>query len=81
MYREKLPQESARQSLGLDTVVSRFSTPMADVGMPKQEVIQGIFQDADGGLHKMSVPKFFGYVLGGSHPVGVAADFFVSAWG
>lgn len=29
----------------------------------------------------MSAPTFFGYVLGGSHPVGVAADFLVAAWG
>jgi glutamate/tyrosine decarboxylase-like PLP-dependent enzyme len=81
MYREKLPHESARPTLDLDTAVSRFSTPLTDVGMPEQEVIQGVVNDADGGLHKMSAPTFFGYVLGGSHPVGVAADFLVSAWG
>ncbi|MGO8352249.1 pyridoxal-dependent decarboxylase, partial [Rhizobium johnstonii] len=28
-----------------------------------------------------SGPRFFGWVIGGSHPVGVAADFLTSAWG
>ena len=37
--------------------------------------------DADDGLNQMSSPNFYGYVLGGSHPVGVAADMLVSAWG
>ena len=29
----------------------------------------------------MTGPRFFGWVIGGSHPVGVAADWLTSAWG
>ncbi len=80
-YRESLPQAMARPIESTDTAVGKFWTPLADVGIPEHEVIQRIVSDADGGLHKMSAPTFFGYVCGGSHPVGVAADFLVSAWG
>ncbi|MEO9649702.1 MAG: aminotransferase class V-fold PLP-dependent enzyme [Roseobacter sp.] len=80
-YRDKLPDAPARPKLDIDTAVSRFQRPLTETGSSEQDVIQDIIRDADGGLHKMSAPTFFGYVLGGSHPVGVAADFLVSAWG
>ncbi|WP_298921640.1 aminotransferase class V-fold PLP-dependent enzyme [uncultured Roseobacter sp.] len=80
-YRETLPQTGARPQVDLDTAVGRFRTPLAEEGIPEAEVIEGILNGAEGALHNMSGPTFFGYVLGGSHPVGVAADFLVSAWG
>ena len=80
-YRQTLPQRPARPVIGLDEAVARFRTPLEDGGIPAPEVIQQIVRDAGDGLHKMAAPTFFGYVLGGSHPVGVAADFLVSAWG
>ncbi len=49
--------------------------------MPAEAVIRQMVHDAEDGLHQMTAPTFFGFVLGGSHPAGVAADFLVSAWG
>ncbi len=80
-YRKNLPHQPARPSLGLDEAVARFSHPLADAGMPDESVISHILQASEGAIHKMTGPSFFGYVCGGSHPVGVAADFLVSAWG
>ena len=76
-----MPQAKARPVVDLDTAVNRFRTPLDDAGISGPKVIERIVSDTDGALHKMSGPTFFGYVLGGSHPVGVAADFLVSAWG
>jgi glutamate/tyrosine decarboxylase-like PLP-dependent enzyme len=39
-----------------------------------------VFQ-AEPGLHATAGLRFFGWVIGGSHPVGVAADWLTSAWG
>ncbi|MFZ1725458.1 MAG: aminotransferase class V-fold PLP-dependent enzyme, partial [Albidovulum sp.] len=58
-----------------------FRTPLAEAGQGASEVIDTIARDAEDGLNRMSSPNFYGYVLGGSHPVGVAADMMVSAWG
>ncbi|WP_157973582.1 pyridoxal-dependent decarboxylase [Tropicimonas sp. IMCC34043] len=80
-YREGLPQQKARPTLSLDEAAGRFLGDLPEAGIPEDEVIEQIVSDAEGGLHKMAGPTFFGYVLGGSHPVGVAADFLVSAWG
>jgi glutamate/tyrosine decarboxylase-like PLP-dependent enzyme len=70
-----------RPTLGLDEAVGRFLGPLPDAGTPEDEVIEQIVESAEGGLHKMSGTTFFGYVCGSSHPVGVASDFLVSAWG
>ncbi|KEO55132.1 pyridoxal phosphate-dependent decarboxylase family protein [Thioclava pacifica] len=80
-FRESLPRRPARPTLSLDDAVGRFLGPLPEGGMPEDEVVAQIVQESDGGLHSMAAPTFFGYVLGGSHPVGVAADFLVSAWG
>lgn len=80
-YRQSLPERPARPVAGLDEMVARFRRPLADRGLPASEVIKSILHAADDGIHHMSAPSFFGYVLGGSHPVGVAADILVSAWG
>jgi len=80
-YRSNLGKMPARPTLGLDDVVKRFRQPLSEAGMPAADVITDILQNSEGGLHQMSAPTFFGYVLGASHPVGVAADVLVSAWG
>ncbi len=80
-YRRSIKQRPARPSLSLDEAVGRFRTPLSENGMQDVDVIDHIIRDADGGLHQMAAPTFFGYVLGGSHPIGVAADVLVSAWG
>ncbi|SPF76855.1 L-2,4-diaminobutyrate decarboxylase [Aliiroseovarius pelagivivens] len=81
VYREELPQMPARPTLDLDEAAGRFLGPLPEAGMPEDDVIAQIVRDASGGLHSMANPTFFGYVLGASHPVGVAADMLVSAWG
>ncbi|WP_165354651.1 aminotransferase class V-fold PLP-dependent enzyme [Tropicimonas sp. IMCC6043] len=80
-YRAELPGYPARPTLSLDDAAGRFLDALPDEGLPGDEVIEDILRKAEGGVHKMAGPTFFGYVLGGSHPVGVAADFLVSAWG
>lgn len=81
VYRETLANQPARPTLDLDEAAGRFLGPLPDTGMPEDAVIAEILRDAQGGLHSMANPTFFGYVLGASHPVGVAADMLVSAWG
>ncbi|WP_341315258.1 aspartate aminotransferase family protein [Paraburkholderia sp. IMGN_8] len=44
-------------------------------------VIQQLAHGADAGLMGAAGPRFFAKVMGGSHPVGVAADWLTSMWG
>jgi glutamate/tyrosine decarboxylase-like PLP-dependent enzyme len=54
--------------------------PLSDHGEDAREVIEQLAADADPGLVASAGPRFFGFVVGGSLPVTVGADWLVSAW-
>src|SRR5688572_23745059 len=58
-----------------------FSAPVPETGSDAAELIDQLVRDAEPGLNAMTGPRFFGWVIGASHPVGVAADWLTSAWG
>ncbi|MGR9450151.1 pyridoxal phosphate-dependent decarboxylase family protein [Rhizobium leguminosarum] len=58
-----------------------FDEPLPAAGSDMLDVIRRLSDGAEPGLHATTGPRFFGWVIGGSHPVGVAADFLTSAWG
>ncbi|HUS53491.1 MAG TPA: pyridoxal-dependent decarboxylase [Thermohalobaculum sp.] len=64
-----------------DTQLGRFGGPVPESGKPPVEVIDELVAMADPGLLAIPNPRFFGWVVGASHPVGVAADWLTSAWG
>ncbi|WP_342361270.1 pyridoxal phosphate-dependent decarboxylase family protein [Terrarubrum flagellatum] len=80
-YREQLP--ASRQAPLHDFAAMRkiFSEPTPEHGAASDAVIADLVRRADGGLNAMSGARFFGWVIGGSHPAGVAADWLTSAWG
>lgn len=80
-FRQTMADRPARPTVSLDDAVERFRTPLDEAGLAGTEVIDRIIGDSAGGVHHMAAPTFFGFVIGGSHPVGVAADILVSAWG
>jgi len=58
-----------------------FSAPVPETGSDGATLIDELVEDAEPGLNAMTGPRFFGWVIGASHPVGVAADWLTSAWG
>jgi glutamate/tyrosine decarboxylase-like PLP-dependent enzyme len=61
--------------------VERFRIALTDEGLPGEDVIRELIALAEPGLAAMTGPRFFGWVIGGSNPVGVAADWLTSIWG
>jgi glutamate/tyrosine decarboxylase-like PLP-dependent enzyme len=59
----------------------RIAAPVPEAGADAVAIIDELAQLAEGGLMPITGPRFFGWVMGASHPVGVAADWLVSAWG
>ncbi len=58
-----------------------FDGPLPERSQLPEEVIGDLVAAAEPGLMMATGNRFFGWVIGGSHPVGVAADFLTSAWG
>jgi len=80
-FRDGLATAPVPPVLQPDDIKDRFSGPLADAGHPADAVLSALATDAADGLQGFSSPRFFGYVVGGSMPVGIAADMLVSAWG
>jgi glutamate/tyrosine decarboxylase-like PLP-dependent enzyme len=64
-----------------DELRAALSAPTPSEGMAALDVIKQLAAGAEGGLMGMAGPRFFAKVIGGSHPVGVAADWLTSIWG
>ncbi|MBM3570702.1 MAG: aspartate aminotransferase family protein, partial [Alphaproteobacteria bacterium] len=73
--RKQRPEQSYGEALKI------WEAPTPETGAPAEAVIEELVRLAEDGLHAMTGPRFFGWVIGGSHPAGVAADWLVSAWG
>ncbi len=80
-YRRTLAEDPRPPSCDYHAMLERFSETMPERGTPASEVIDTLATQAMPGLMPMAGPRFFGWVIGASHPVGVAADWLVSAWG
>lgn len=56
------------------------SKPLTDGGADAVEVLAELNALAETGVVASAGPRYFGFVIGGSYPVAVAADWLVSAW-
>jgi glutamate/tyrosine decarboxylase-like PLP-dependent enzyme len=78
LARSYLGGVSARHVGGSDPVGLR--RPLTDDGEDPIHVLEQLAADADPGLVASAGPRYFGFVVGGSLPVAVGADWLVSAW-
>jgi glutamate/tyrosine decarboxylase-like PLP-dependent enzyme len=62
-------------------MLGRFRGALPETGCDPDRVIGDLVDAASPGLRPMTDAAFFGWVIGGSHPLGVAADWLTSAWG
>jgi glutamate/tyrosine decarboxylase-like PLP-dependent enzyme len=56
------------------------TTALNDEPIAVEQVIRELARDAAPGLTASGSPRFFGFVIGGAHPAGLAADWLASAW-
>ncbi|MCV0429766.1 MAG: aspartate aminotransferase family protein, partial [Roseibium sp.] len=80
-YRQSLPARKCAPEKGYREMLQVFGEPLPEEGSKGSDVIRDLARRGAPGLSGMTHPRFFGWVLGGSAPVGVAADWLVSAWG
>jgi glutamate/tyrosine decarboxylase-like PLP-dependent enzyme len=80
-YREHVGSASARPELDYHQMRERVAAPTPEGGSDPQAIIAELAELAAPGLMPTVGPRFFAWVMGASHPTGVAADMLVSAWG
>lgn len=80
-FRRSLATRPQRPRKSLGDMRQAFAGPLPAQGRDGIDVIEDLVARADPGLAAMAGPRFFGWVIGASHPAGVAADWLTSAWG
>ncbi|MEO9014470.1 MAG: aminotransferase class V-fold PLP-dependent enzyme, partial [Terrimesophilobacter sp.] len=75
-----VPTRPVGPSATADELRTRFAAPLPDQPTDAAAVIDELAELAEPGLMSMPSGRFFGWVIGGTLPAALAADWLVSAW-
>ncbi|HEY8183287.1 MAG TPA: aminotransferase class V-fold PLP-dependent enzyme [Thermoanaerobaculia bacterium] len=75
-----LPNRHVGARATRDELLKIYRTPLSDSGEDGKRVLDLLASGAERGTVATAGPRFFGFVIGGSLPVAVAADWITSAW-
>ncbi len=62
------------------TLRAALGGPLPLRGERPAAIVEALARDADPGLVATNGPRYFGFVIGGSHPAALAADWLATAW-
>ncbi len=79
-YLDSLDHAPVSASATLEELRRRLARPLAEAGADPAQVIDDLVADVQGGLMGSAGGRFFGWVVGGSVPAALAADWLTSAW-
>jgi glutamate/tyrosine decarboxylase-like PLP-dependent enzyme len=79
-YRASLAERPVGARATAAELRGRFALPLSERGEDARAVLRALALEGDAGLVATAGPRFFGFVIGGSHPVALAADWLTSTW-
>lgn len=75
-----LRERSVDATASLEDLRSRIDLPLGQNSVDPEQVVHHLVSACDGGIVGSAGPRFFGFVIGGSLPAALAADWMTSAW-
>ena len=79
-YLSGLGERPVGATATIDELRARLGGGLPEEGIPAQIVLEDLAASADAGLVASAGGRFFGFVLGGSIPAALGADWLASAW-
>jgi len=79
-YRETEKEAPVAASATHEELRARLDIPLPDGGQNPNTVIDDLVRAVDGGLSNTTGGRFYGWVIGGSLPSALAADWLTSTW-
>jgi len=67
-------------TVDVQTLRKQLEKPLAESGLPPEQVVTELVRDVGGGLIGSAGGRFFGWVIGGSLPAALAADWLATTW-
>ena len=79
-YLETLRTRPIGAAATVEEMRLRLARALPETGMSAEAVVDDLVRDTEGGLMGSNSGRFFGWVIGGTLPVAIAADWLTSAW-
>ncbi len=79
-YLDEIPSRPIAATASLAELRRRLGKPLPENGLDATTVIDELVRDTEGGLMGSTSGRFFGWVIGGTLPVAIAADWLTSTW-
>ncbi|MDQ6778347.1 MAG: aminotransferase class V-fold PLP-dependent enzyme [Actinomycetota bacterium] len=79
-YLERLPERPVGWGAGVDELRASLGGPLPEMPTDPREVIDHLARAAEPGLVASPGGRYFGFVIGGTLPAAMAADWLTSAW-
>ncbi|MDB5705120.1 MAG: pyridoxal-dependent decarboxylase [Sphingomonas bacterium] len=80
-YRREIAGAEHTPVASYGEMLAAFAGPTPERGGDPAAIIAELATLATPGIRASTGPRFFGWVIGNSHPTGVAADWLTAAWG
>lgn len=77
-YLARLDQGSVGAPADAAALRAQIAKPLSRKGLSAEQVVGELVADVDGGLHAVASGRFFAWVIGGSVPAALAADWLTS---
>ncbi len=77
---ESVGERPVGPDVAADALAAEFGQPLPSRGADPADVVDLLAIGAEPGLMAIGSGRFFGWVMGGTLPAGLAADWLVSAW-